>query len=130
MASVKGRNTGPELVVRRLLHAAGFRYRLHVASLPGRPDIVLPKWRTAIFVHGCFWHGHRCPKGRLPKSRQDFWGDKIARNRERDRCAQRAIRSRGFLLSGSANCGVSTTWLRTNPLLAFSRGRLNIPSWQ
>jgi DNA mismatch endonuclease (patch repair protein) len=96
MAAVKGRHTGPELAVRRLLFAQGFRYRLHVPELPGRPDIVLPRWRVAIFVHGCFWHGHGCSKGRLPRSRQDFWADKIARNRERDRKNSRTLRRTGW----------------------------------
>lgn len=96
MAAVKSRDTGPEIAVRRLLFAAGYRYRLHVAALPGRPDIVLPKHRVVIFVHGCFWHGHRCRKGRLPKTRLDFWQAKIDRNRERDRAALIALRRAGW----------------------------------
>lgn len=96
MAAVKSRDTGPELAVRRLLFAAGYRYRLHVATLPGRPDIVLSKWRAAIFVHGCFWHGHACRKGRLPKSRRAFWTAKIRRNRERERTSRSALRKDGW----------------------------------
>ena len=72
MQSVKTENTGPELVVRRLLHGMGYRYRLHRRDLAGKPDIVFVSRRKAIFVHGCFWHGHSCPKGRLPKSRLDY----------------------------------------------------------
>ena len=85
MRRVKGRDTGPELKVRRLLWAAGFRYRLHRKDLPGRPDIVLARRRAAIFVHGCFWHGHDCARGaRAPKANAVYWAGKIARNRDRD----------------------------------------------
>lgn len=84
MQAVKGKDTGPEWTVRRLLHGAGYRYRLHDRRLPGRPDIVFPARRKAIFVHGCFWHGHDCAKGRLPKTRLDYWFPKIEANRERD----------------------------------------------
>lgn len=85
MSGIRGKDTKPEIRIRKLLHAAGFRYRLHDKKLPGRPDLVLPKYRTAIFVHGCFWHGHRdCKLFRLPSSRQDFWREKIAGNVARD----------------------------------------------
>lgn len=84
MRRIRGRDTKPELLVRRGLHAAGFRFRLHVSGLPGRPDIVLPRFRAAILVHGCFWHGHDCPLFKLPATRQEFWACKIARNRKRD----------------------------------------------
>lgn len=85
MARVRSRNTAPERAVRRLLTALGFRYRLHRADLPGRPDIVFIGRRKAIFVHGCFWHGHDCRRGaREPKTNVEYWRAKIARNRERD----------------------------------------------
>lgn len=84
MQAVQGKDTGPEWVVRRLLHGEGYRYRLHDRRLPGRPDIVFPGRRKTIFVHGCFWHGHDCAKGRLPKTRLDYWAPKIEANRERD----------------------------------------------
>jgi len=84
MQAVKVRNTTPEMVVRRLLHRAGYRYRLHRKSLPGKPDIVFPSRRKVVFVHGCFWHGHGCSKGKLPKSRLDYWQPKIATNSCRD----------------------------------------------
>jgi DNA mismatch endonuclease, patch repair protein len=84
MASVRQRNTGPEWAIRRLLHSRGYRYRLHAKHLPGKPDIVFPRWRKAIFVHGCFWHGHDCSKGRAPKSRLEYWGPKLVANRRRD----------------------------------------------
>ena len=86
MRAVKSTDTGPERLVRQALHAAGYRYRLHRKDLPGSPDIVFPGRRKAIFVHGCFWHGHDCARGaREPKTNADYWRQKIARNRERDR---------------------------------------------
>ncbi|WP_306395327.1 very short patch repair endonuclease [Telluria beijingensis] len=84
MKSVGQKNTGPELVVRRLLHRMGYRYFLHRKDLPGTPDIVFPGKKKAIFVHGCYWHGHGCSKGMLPKSRLEYWAPKIAKNRARD----------------------------------------------
>ena len=84
MQSVRGKNTGPELVCRRVLHGMGYRFRLHASDLPGRPDVVFRSRRKAIFVHGCFWHAHGCRKGQAPKSRVEFWSTKLQRNRERD----------------------------------------------
>lgn len=85
MAGIGSKNTKPELVVRQLLHQMGYRFRLHRQDLPGRPDIALPKWKTVVLVHGCFWHGHgSCPLFRLPKSRTQFWEEKIAANCRRD----------------------------------------------
>ncbi|PSD33759.1 very short patch repair endonuclease [Stenotrophomonas maltophilia] len=84
MSRIRGSNTKLEVLVRKALHARGMRYRLGGAKLPGRPDIVLPKYRTVVFVHGCFWHGHDCPLYRLPKTRPEFWADKIGKNRTRD----------------------------------------------
>lgn len=96
MQSVKSENTKPELVVRRLLHGMGYRYRLHRKDLPGRPDIALISRRRAIFVHGCFWHGHDCRKGRLPKSRLDYWRPKLERNKERDEEKTKMLESLGW----------------------------------
>jgi DNA mismatch endonuclease (patch repair protein) len=96
MSAVRTKNTGPELAVRRLLHAAGFRYRLHDVDLPGKPDIVLPAKGKVIFVHGCFWHGHSCAFGRLPKSRLGYWRTKIATNGRRDIANLRRLRRRGW----------------------------------
>lgn len=96
MQSVKGRNTGPEMAVRRLLHRAGYRYRLHVKNLPGTPDIVLAGRRKIVFVHGCFWHGHGCRIGRPPKSKLDFWGAKIEGNRSRDARKEGELRALGW----------------------------------
>ncbi|MET0295288.1 MAG: DNA mismatch endonuclease Vsr [Phenylobacterium sp.] len=97
MRKVKGRDTGPELTVRRLLWRMGARYRLHRADLPGRPDIVLPGRRLAIFVHGCFWHGHDCARGaRVPKANRDYWLAKVARNRARDVANAEALAAQGW----------------------------------
>jgi DNA mismatch endonuclease (patch repair protein) len=85
MQAVKGKNTSPEMHVRRLLHKEGYRYRLHRKELPGCPDLVFSSKRKVIFVHGCFWHGHNCRRGaRLPKSNTEYWRSKVSRNRTRD----------------------------------------------
>jgi DNA mismatch endonuclease, patch repair protein len=85
MRAVKSRDTNPELTIRRLLHSKGYRYRLHRADLPGSPDIVFPSRRKVIFVHGCFWHSHSCPRGaRIPTNNREYWKQKIARNMARD----------------------------------------------
>lgn len=84
MSAVRTVDTGPELAVRKLLYSQGYRYRLHRKDMTGRPDIVFPGRRKAVFVHGCFWHGHLCRKGRLPKSRLRYWRPKIAENKKRD----------------------------------------------
>jgi DNA mismatch endonuclease (patch repair protein) len=97
MRAVKSEDTEPELIVRRLLYAAGFRYRLHPKDLPGRPDIVFRRLKKAIFVHGCFWHGHTSRRGaRTPKTNRDYWNEKIARNRGRDREHIRRLRRAGW----------------------------------
>ncbi len=85
MSRIKGKNTKPEILVRKFLHSKGYRFRLHDKKLPGKPDIVLPKYKTVIFVHGCFWHGHKnCKYAALPKTRRTWWRKKIERNKELD----------------------------------------------
>lgn len=97
MRRIKGRDTSPELRVRRLLHALGFRFRLHRKDLPGNPDIVLPRHKKVIFVHGCFWHSHDCGRGRrVPKSNVPYWTAKLERNRQRDTRNLEALRSAGW----------------------------------
>lgn len=96
MQAIRGKNTSPELFLRRLLFSHGFRYRLHVRGLPGTPDIVLPKYRTVIFMHGCFWHGHDCHLFTLPQTRRDFWMTKINANQQRDQRDIFALRSAGW----------------------------------
>lgn len=97
MARIRSADTKPELVLRKSLHAIGYRFRLHVRSLPGCPDIVMRKHRCAIFVHGCFWHGHEgCRNFRIPKTRPEFWSTKIVSNRDRDRRAIEALLDAGW----------------------------------
>jgi DNA mismatch endonuclease (patch repair protein) len=84
MGRIRSNDTKPEMTVRRALHRAGYRYRLHRRSLPGKPDLVLPRFKTVVFVHGCFWHGHTCKDGRRPKSHTDYWEHKLDRNLQRD----------------------------------------------
>ncbi len=96
MAAIHSRDTKPELIVRRYLFARGFRFRLNHPRLPGRPDIVLRKYRTVIFVNGCFWHGHDCPAFHLPRTNADFWRRKIERNRRRDADVQRQLAAMGW----------------------------------
>jgi DNA mismatch endonuclease, patch repair protein len=96
MSRVRGRDTKPELLLRRGLHAAGFRFRLHATDLPGRPDIVFPRYRAAILVHGCFWHGHDCPLFKMPATRRKFWSSKISGNRERDKRTTAALLANGW----------------------------------
>ena len=96
MAAVKGKDTSPEKIVRSRIHAEGFRYRLYVKELPGSPDLVLPRYRAIVFVHGCFWHGHDCPRGKRPQSNREFWNKKINRNIERDRESITALKKAGW----------------------------------
>ncbi|WP_093097182.1 very short patch repair endonuclease [Shimia aestuarii] len=96
MAAIRGADTKPELVIRRGLHARGFRYRLHNRKLPGRPDLILPRYRAVIFVNGCFWHGHDCPLFKWPKTREEFWRDKIGGNVERDQKNQAELKAAGW----------------------------------
>ena len=96
MSRIRGRDTVPEILVRKALHARGYRFRLHRRDLPGSPDLVLPKWRVAVFVHGCFWHRHACPYFKLPATRREFWEQKITRNAQRDGDDQAALKRVGW----------------------------------
>ena len=97
MSRIKGRNTRPERIVRSILHRMGYRFRLHRKDLPGKPDIALPKHKTVIFVHGCFWHRHKgCKDATLPKTRRLFWRNKLEGNADRDRLKERALRVLGW----------------------------------
>ena len=93
MSRIRGKNTKPEMLLRRGFHGRGLRYRLHGADIPGKPDMVFPRYRTVVFVHGCFWHGHECSLFRWPKTRAMFWRTKINRNMERDRSALAALKA-------------------------------------
>lgn len=97
MAAIKSKNTKPEMLVRRFLHANGFRYKLHDKTLPGKPDIVLPKYKTVIFIHGCFWHGHKnCKYYVVPKTRTEWWLNKINGNIANDKKAVSALKKDGW----------------------------------
>ena len=113
MSGIGGRNTKPELVVRKALFAAGFRFRLHRKDLPGRPDIVLPGRRIAVFVHGCFWHAHRgCRYAKTPASRREIWEAKLAANVERDRRAIDALLSAGWRVLVVWECATRSAEMR------------------
>lgn len=96
MQAVRREHTGPEMAIRRALHARGYRFRVHDRTLPGSPDIVFSLRRKAVFIHGCFWHGHGCAKGRLPKSRGEYWVPKIEANKARDERALSELRKAGW----------------------------------
>lgn len=105
MRSVRGANTKPELLVRRLVTALGFRYRIHRRDIPGTPDLAFIGRRKVIFVHGCFWHGHDCPRGkRVPKTNTQYWVSKIGRNQERDRQIKRRLESQRWLVLDIWEC--------------------------
>lgn len=106
MAAIRGRDTKPELVLRRNLHALGFRFRLHSKHLPGRPDMVFPKFQAVLFVNGCFWHGHGCDLFRWPKTREAFWRDKIGANVARDQRALTALQGAGWRTGVVWECAI------------------------
>lgn len=96
MSRIRGRDTKPEMLIRRGLHARGLRYRLHDRSLPGRPDLVFPKYRIVVFIHGCFWHAHGCSLSKLPETHPDFWKAKLLANMQRDHKATEMLKSTGW----------------------------------
>lgn len=106
MRGIRGTNTRPELSIRRLLHAGGFRFRLHGRLLPGKPDIVLRRHNAVILIHGCFWHGHDCPLFRMPRTRTEFWAAKIGRNRANDVRAIEALRKLGWRVAVVWECAL------------------------
>jgi len=136
MSGIKGRDTKPELMLRRGLHASGFRYRLNVRDLPGRPDIVFPGRRAVLFAHGCFWHGHDCHLFVWPKTREEWWREKIERNRVVDRRAADALKSAGWRVGVVWECAlkgkarrpvdaiieVCAEWLRSDEMSFELRG--------
>ncbi|HMO45458.1 MAG TPA: very short patch repair endonuclease [Rubrivivax sp.] len=119
MAGVRQSGTAPELALRKALHALGFRFRVNARHLPGRPDIVLPKFRVALFVHGCFWHGHCCPAGHPPATNHDYWLQKLAANRQRDRRKSAALRKLGWRAWVTWECE-----LKTHPAAEHTARRL------
>jgi DNA mismatch endonuclease, patch repair protein len=115
MSRVRQKGTAPEVAVRALLRSASVRYRTHAKTLPGTPDIILQDARVVIFVHGCFWHGHnRCSRGALPRQNVEFWSNKIAKNKRRDRAVSRQLRQRGWTVVTVWECRIQ----KQNVLLA------------
>ena len=109
MRAVKGKNTGPEIELRKKLFAIGLRYRLNVNTLPGKPDLVFAKHRTVVFVHGCFWHGHSCKRGaRAPKQNAAYWREKIARNKQRDKTNAAELEKLGWRVVTVWECEIKS----------------------
>lgn len=106
MAGIRGKNTKPELFIRSELHKRGFRFRLHTKDLPGRPDIVLPKWKAIILVHGCFWHAHRCHLFKLPSTRQAWWREKLTRNKLIDKRNRQSLKNEGWRVLEIYECSL------------------------
>jgi DNA mismatch endonuclease (patch repair protein) len=106
MAAIRGANTKPEMIIRRGLHARGFRFRLHDRKLSGRPDLAFPKYKAVVFVNGCFWHGHDCSLFKWPKTREEFWRDKITGNRHRDERVRDALLVAGWRIATIWECAL------------------------
>jgi DNA mismatch endonuclease, patch repair protein len=124
MAAIRATNTKPELLVRRTLHAFGLRYRLHARELPGKPDLVFPRYKAVIFVHGCFWHGHDCHLFTMPATRRDFWEAKISRNVTNDEKAGAALRSAGWRIGVVWECA-----LKGRTRLDFTQAMQALANW-
>lgn len=106
MAGIRSRNTKPEILIRSLLHRQGFRFRLHVRNLPGKPDMVFPRYRAVVFVHGCFWHGHNCPLFKWPGTRSEFWREKIGRNQNNDYRTRTGLITAGWRVGIVWECAI------------------------
>ncbi len=124
MAAIRGSHTKPEQLIRKALHAAGLRYRLHANDLPGKPDLVFPRWRAIVFVNGCFWHQHDCHLFKWPATRQDFWREKIGRNVVNDEKAVSALLAAGWRVAIVWECA-----LKGRSRLAFSEAMQRLGGW-
>lgn len=135
MSGIRGRNTKPEILIRSLLHRQGFRFRLHASDLPGKPDIVFPRFHAVIFVHGCFWHGHDCPLFKWPATRPDFWRTKIGRNQANDKKTMKSLLAGGWRVGIVWECALRgknkdsesvvrslSAWLRSDMAYVEERG--------
>ena len=120
MSLIRAKNTKPEKIVRSMLHGLGYRFRLHSRDLPGTPDIVFRKAKKAIFVHGCFWHGHAgCPRATIPSTRVEFWTDKIAKTHDRDQESQRALSADGWKVFTVWECNLKNLPQVTDAIVSF-----------
>jgi DNA mismatch endonuclease (patch repair protein) len=127
MSHISGKETKPEIFVRKFLFANGFRFRKNVKDLPGKPDIVLPKYKTVIFIHGCFWHGHTCKRGTLPTTNIEFWKTKIGRNVERDKGDVSELEKQGWKVIVIWQCEIKNVTLQNERLNTLTNEiRLNI----
>jgi DNA mismatch endonuclease, patch repair protein len=117
MSRISGKETKPEIIVRKFLFSNGFRYRKNDKKLPGKPDIVLSKYKTVIFIHGCFWHGHSCKSGRLPETRKQFWEEKIGTNKERDQRNRAILTEAGWKVLIVWQCDLKNKALREKRLI-------------
>lgn len=123
MASISGKNTKPELVVRKLIYSLGYRYRLHYSNLPGKPDLIFPGKRKVIFIHGCFWHRHDCKKGKsLPSNNSEFWQKKLADNQARDNKNISDLKKLGWNALVLWECRIGDLKLLTDDLLSYLKG--------
>lgn len=124
MSGIRGKNTRPEMLIRKLLHGRGFRYRLHVKTLPGKPDIVLPRYRAVILIHGCFWHGHDCHLFKWPSSNVSFWDEKLARNKSVDERSYQNLKVAGWRVLTVWECA-----LKGKQRLSFEQIADDIVTW-
>ena len=132
MSGIRGRDTRPEMLIRCLLHRRGFRFRLHARELPGKPDLVLPRYHAVVFVHGCFWHGHDCRYFKLPSTRPEFWREKIGRNQANDQRAREALLAAGWRVGIVWECAVRGRGRDLEAVAAALAGWLqsNINEWE
>lgn len=126
MAAIRGKDTKPELQVRRAIHAAGLRFRLHHRDLPGRPDIVMPRIKTVVFVHGCFWHAHSCQRSK-PKTRAKFWAQKFETNQARDRRVRYFLKAAGWQVHVIWECELKREAPLRNLVRTLKRRRAQLP---
>lgn len=117
MAKIRSKNTTPELLIRKALHVRGYRFRLHAKNLPGKPDLLLPKYNSAIFIHGCFWHGHSCRYFKVPQTRQEYWMGKIGKNQDRDKRQLAALQALNWRVLVVWECAVRSMKKESTPLL-------------
>lgn len=121
MTKISGKETKPEIIVRKYLFSKGYRYRKNVKSLPGSPDIVLSKYKTIIFIHGCFWHNHNCKAGKLPGTRKEFWGNKISQTKVRDRKNLLSLQKMGWKVITVWQCELKNEKLKNQRLINIEK---------